>query len=147
MRYLGFTVGGERFCIPVSLVVEILDEPEYSLLPASPPYVRGMINLRGKIVPLFDLHERFGLPSPDGRGSVIVIESMRFDLGLLGLMVDVPEEVFDVDEFEEIPSYSDSVPAECVEGVAQRDGETYILLRTDTVIDPEHEFPDTPERE
>src|SRR5581483_9161094 len=94
-QMVGFRVGSETFALPIALVHEIVRLPRITAVPDAPAYVEGVMNLRGKIVPVVDLRKRFGdaSPQPDKRNRVMVaeIEGRKF-----GLIVDAASEVLKI---------------------------------------------------
>jgi purine-binding chemotaxis protein CheW len=103
LQIVGFRVGGETFGVPISLVHEIVRVPEITAVPDSPQYVEGVINLRGRIVPVIDLRKRFGeaTPARNKKNRVLVTD---VDSKIVGLIVDAASEVLKVPESEvELP--------------------------------------------
>lgn len=130
-----FVVAGEQYGADVSVVLEIIRMTEITALPAAPAFVRGMINLRGKIIPVVDLRERFGLPpAPATRDSrIVVIEVGSEDVGII---VDSVSEVRRVPAgaIERAPFAPTPEQAAFVEGVANLDGGLIILLNLQAVL-------------
>lgn len=113
-KFLTFTIGEESYGIPVLNVKEIIGMLDITPVPKMPEYIKGIINLRGKIIPVMDLRLRFGIPSRDydARTCIIVIEmEISNQTRLTGLVVDTVSEVLDINE-EAIES-----PPECFRGV------------------------------
>lgn len=84
-QLLTFTAGGEHYGFYILSVADIIEKPEFTLIPTAPPYVLGLMNHRGKAVPVMDLRLRLGLPQGDydDRSCVIVIEINTMQCGLL----------------------------------------------------------------
>ncbi|SEK43057.1 chemotaxis protein CheW [Ruminococcus albus] len=84
-QLLTFTVGGEHYGFYILSVADIIEMPEFTLIPTAPPYVLGLMNHRGKAVPVMDLRLRMGLPQGeyDDRSCVIVIEVNTMQCGLV----------------------------------------------------------------
>lgn len=104
-KYLTFYIDGQIFAIPSSLVVEIVRIQAITPMPKLPPYVRGVINLRGKIVPLIDLRLKLSKPEPeyDDQTSIVVTQSEDASIGLI---VDSVDDVTDISatDVNETPS-------------------------------------------
>ncbi len=121
-----FTLGNEEYALPIRQVHEIIRYTEPRSVAAESGWVRGVISLRGKIVPVYDLAARLGLPAErTGEGAKIVIVESATDM-LAGVVVDDVEEVLTVDD-----SQLDAVPAAgspSIEAIAKIDDRLVILL-------------------
>jgi purine-binding chemotaxis protein CheW len=101
-QYLTFTLGAESFGIDILRVQEIKGYTAVTPIPNAPPHIRGVLNLRGTIVPVVDLRSRFGMPAMEpGRSSVIVMVSNAD--GVVGLVVDAVSDVVDVAPADVVP--------------------------------------------
>jgi purine-binding chemotaxis protein CheW len=120
-----FTLGNEEYALPIRQVHEIIRYSEPRSVAAESGWVRGVISLRGKIVPVYDLAARLGLQAePAGEGAKIVIVESATDMA--GVVVDDVEEVLTVDDAQ-----LDAVPAAgspCIEAIAKIDDRLVILL-------------------
>lgn len=128
VQIVGFRVGRETFGVPIGLVHEILRVPEITAVPDSPACVEGVINLRGKIVPVVDLRKRFGQPAQsNGKKNRILVAEVEGKLA--GLMVDSASEVLKLplSEIEQPPSAL-SGEQNYVSGVGKLNGRLIILL-------------------
>lgn len=125
-----FTLGNEEYALPIRQVHEIIRYTEPRSVGAQSGWVRGVISLRGKIVPVFDLAARLGLSSANHEGGKIVIVETATDMA--GVIVDDVEEVLTVDE-----SQLDGVPAA---GTASIDAIAKIDDRLVILLDPERIF-------
>jgi purine-binding chemotaxis protein CheW len=96
-KYLFFKIGKESYGIGIRHVIEIIELQTISLVPDMPSYVKGVINLRGKVIPVVDLRLRFGIEERqyDDRTCIVVTEIERI---LIGLIVDTVEEVMEIPE-------------------------------------------------
>jgi purine-binding chemotaxis protein CheW len=85
LQLVGFRIGRETFGLPISSVREIIRVPEITAVPDAPDYVEGVINLRGRIIPVVDLRKRFGQKSiePDKKNRVVVVELEKRAIGLI----------------------------------------------------------------
>src|SRR3972149_5425294 len=99
MRHIVFRLDKERFALPLSAIREVLVPPwEWTRVPRSPPSVRGVINLRGRVVTVIELHRLFGIDDPPAPcEKIVLLDRGRRDLGLL---------VSDVDGIESIEKIS-----------------------------------------
>jgi len=124
-KYLVITLGGESYGIPVLQVREIIRLCPVTPVAGMPPHVRGVVNLRGKIIPLVDLRIRFGLPAPEAHDrTCIVVAQLAVPGGgtrLLGLVVDGVEEVasFGAADIEPTPDFGGAVDARFITGMAK----------------------------
>ena len=125
-----FTLGSEEYALPIRQVHEIIRYTEPRSVAAQSGWVRGVISLRGKIVPVFDLAARLGLPTDAADGGKIVIVETATDMA--GVIVDDVEEVLTVDEAQ-----LDGVPAS---GAASIDAIAKIDDRLVILLDPEGIF-------
>ncbi|HET6935332.1 MAG TPA: chemotaxis protein CheW [Candidatus Angelobacter sp.] len=135
LQIVGFRVGRETFGVPIALVHEIVRVPEITAVPDSPPYVEGVINLRGKIVPVVDLRKRFGertiTAHKKNRILVAEIEGKR-----VGLMVDAASEVLRLQESDlELPhNVFESADMSYVTGVGKLQGRLIILIDLSRIL-------------
>src|SRR5208283_1890524 len=83
MQYVGFLVNGNEFTVPINKVQEIINLPQITKMPQSPPYVEGITNMRGKIITIVKLRRLLGLPDNDGPQKVIVLASGKVAFGIL----------------------------------------------------------------
>jgi purine-binding chemotaxis protein CheW len=138
-KYLLFRLGAEEYGIPVLKVREIVGPQEPAPVPHTPGYVKGVINLRGKIIPITDLRLRFGLPAIEttDRSCIIVVnvEGAASEV-LAGVIVDQVLEVADIsgEDIEDIPDFGQTVDVSYVLGIAKTETGVRILLDTDTML-------------
>ena len=135
-QYIGFKLGKNEFTIPILKVREIINTPMVTKLPQSPHYMRGIINLRGKIIPVVDLKEIVAMGEENGEGKgtkVIVLSTGRSTFGIL---VDMITSVINIDESTiEPPEDFLHEHIERIEGVARYDDRLIILLDTNKLVD------------
>ncbi len=141
-QYLTFLLGEETFALDIRSVREIIQYCAMTSVPLMPEFVRGVINLRGAVVPVIDLHARFGRPAAAvGKKTCIVIfDSLREGERVeLGLMVDAVSEVLDIaaDAIEPAPNFGSSVRREFIRGMGKLDSRFVILLEPDKAFDVE----------
>ncbi|MEI6243587.1 MAG: chemotaxis protein CheW [Acidobacteriota bacterium] len=138
-KYLTFLTGGEGYGLPVLKVREIMKVMEITAIPQVPAYVRGVINLRGKVIPVIDLRLKFGMPPCDATDQtcIIVVEASASDRkAMMGLLVDGVSEVLNIQaaEIEQPPAFGDGVRTDYMQGVAKVKGTVKILLDIDRVL-------------
>ena len=138
-KYLTFRLGNEEFAIQVLRVKEIMGIQEITAVPQTPAYVKGVINLRGKVIPVVDLRLKFGLPELEytQRTCIIVaqIESQAMKL-LIGIIVDGVSEVLTLQasDIEDTPEFGSGVQTPYLLGMAKIKGKVKILLDIDMVL-------------
>jgi len=129
LQIVGFRIGRETFGLPISLVHEIVRPPEITNVPHAPEYVEGVMNLRGRIVPVIDLRRRFGgtaiANSRKNRVLVVDVESRA-----VGLIVDSASEVLKISDaqIEPPPNVLTDAATSYVTGVAKHQGRLIILV-------------------
>ncbi|NOT44014.1 MAG: purine-binding chemotaxis protein CheW [Acidobacteria bacterium] len=139
-KYLTFALSGEEYGLPVLTVREIIKMMDITPVPQSPHYVRGVVNLRGKVIPIVDLRRRLGFPdgSYDERTCIIVAEIRAASaMRLMGVVVDAVSEVLAVtgEEIEPPPTFGgDADRAAFVKGVTTVKGKVKLLLDLDAAL-------------
>ena len=141
-QYLTFTLGGEMFAVGILNVKEIIEYGNLTEIPMMPAFIRGVINLRGSVVPVIDLAARFGgNPSELGRRTCIVIVEvadgeLQHDIGI---MVDAVSEVLDIpgSEIEPPPSFGAKIRADFIFGMGKVAGKFVIILNINKVLSVE----------
>lgn len=139
-KYLTFTLASEAYGVPVLKVREIITMLHITAVPQMPPHVKGVINLRGKVIPVIDLRTKLGLPdSAIGETNCIVVvqlPSRGGELRNIGLIVDAVEEVANVsaEDIEPPPDFGGSVSVEYLLGMAKVKGVVKSLLDIEKVI-------------
>lgn len=127
-QIVGFRVGKENFGVPISIVHEIVRMMEITVVPDAPTYIEGVINLRGKIIPVVDLRKRFGEAiQPSRRNRIMVAE---LDGRQVGLVVDAANEVMKVspEAIEPPPNIFEQGELNYVTGVGKLGGKLVILI-------------------
>ncbi|NMG03936.1 chemotaxis protein CheW [Azoarcus taiwanensis] len=138
-QYLVFTLNSETFAIDILQIREIIEFGELTSVPMTPPTVRGVINLRGAVVPVIDLSARFGRGSARvGRRSCIVIVEVDTESGTqtLGVMVDGVNEVLEIPaaDIEPAPAFGARIRTDFIAGMARIDDRFVILLDVSRVL-------------
>ena len=131
-QYLAFTLGGETFAMDIRSICEVIQFGGMTEVPLMPPFIRGVINLRGSVVPVIDLFVRFGRPpcAAAHRTCIVILElSQGEGTAELGVMVDNVSEVLSIaaSEVEPAPSFGSDIRAEFIAGVAKV-GERFVIL-------------------
>ena len=134
-KYLTFFIDRQLYALPTTQIVEIIRMQPITLMPNLPDYVKGVINLRGKIVPLIDMRLRFcKQPVPyDSRTSIIIVDNGEMTAGLI---VDAVKDVRDVEKSQifEAPGYKKSVGYSFVRSIASLGSESAMLLNIARVL-------------
>lgn len=143
MQALTFQLGDEVFALDIRSVREIIQHGPMTTVPLMPGFVRGVINLRGAVVPVIDLSARFGRsPAVPGKKTCVVIfDALRQgERTELGLMVDAVSEVVDIPEHavEPPPGFGSPVSREFIRGIGRIGSRFVILLEPDRAFDIEH---------
>lgn len=139
MQALTFTLQGNTFAVPIDSIKELIELPEMTSVPMMPAFLRGIMNLRGSVIPVIDLAQRFGLARTEtGWRSCVVI----FELGAgknrqtLGVMVDVVHEVVEVgaDQIDAPPQFGTHIALEYLQGMIRLRQQIVPLLDTSQVL-------------
>ncbi len=138
-QYLTFMLGGETYAIGILAIKEIIEYGQLTEVPRMPEFIRGVINLRGAVVPVIDLGARFGKTSSNvGRRTCVVIIEIESEEGqqVVGVMVDAVNEVLDIaaSEIEPPPSFGAKIRADFIQGMGKVDGKFVIILDVDHVL-------------
>ncbi len=138
-KYLTFQVGREEFAIRVLKVREIMRMQDVTGVPHTPHYVAGVINLRGKVIPVVDLRKKFGCATVEnGQRTCIVVVEVNGEAGrmLMGAIVDAVSEVVNVaaGDIENTPDFGEGVSTPHILGIAKSKKKVYILLDIDQVL-------------
>lgn len=138
-KYLTFMIGKEEFGVGVLKVREIMGIQDITAVPQTPPYLKGVINLRGKVIPVIDLRLKFGLPSIDytQRTCIIVVQVKSGSTVLMmGIVVDEVSEVITMTpgDIEDTPDFGASVATNYILGMAKIKGKVKILLDINQVL-------------
>jgi purine-binding chemotaxis protein CheW len=135
VHIVGFRIGSETFGVPIEIVHEIVRVPQITPVPDSPDCVEGVINLRGKIIPVVDLRKRFGENKiTSGKKNRILVAEVESKL--VGLMVDAASEVLKVppSEIEPPPNVFEEGEVNYVTGVGKLKGRLIILVDLTKVL-------------
>jgi len=138
-KYLTFMLADEEYGIGILKVKEIIGMMPITTVPQTPPFVKGVINLRGKVIPVVDLRLKFGIKATDytERTCIIVVE-IPSETGTfqIGIVVDAVSEVLNIkgEDVEATPSFGSSLDTSYILGMAKIEGGVKILLDIDQVL-------------
>ncbi len=141
-KYLTFTLAGEEYGIGILKIKEIIGMMPVTTVPKTPEFVKGVINLRGKVIPVMDLRLRFGMQAIDytERTCIIVVEiAGRSGTVQIGIVVDAVSEVLNIkgDDIEDTPTFGTALNTDYILGMAKMEGGVKILLDIDRVLSQE----------
>lgn len=138
-KYLTFVLDREEYGISILKVREIIGILPITTVPQTPSFVKGVINLRGKVIPILDLRAKFGMPPIDytEKTSIIVVDVMGgMETIQLGAVVDHVSEVINIraEDIEDTPTFGTSVDTDFILGMAKMGKTVKILLDIDKVL-------------
>jgi purine-binding chemotaxis protein CheW len=138
-QYLTFMLGGEMFAIAILGIKEIIEYENLTEVPMMPECIRGVINLRGSVVPVMDLSSRFGksLTAVTKKTCIIIVEVESNDEGQdMGVVVDSVNAVLEIpsSEIEPGPAFGAKIRTDFIEGMGKVDGKFVIILNVDQVM-------------
>ena len=138
-KYLTFGLAQEEYGIGILKIKEIIGMMPITALPQTPEFIKGVINLRGKVIPVTDLRLKFGLAEQEytDRTCIIVVEIINHSRPLtIGLVVDAVSEVANIksEDIEKTPSFGTALETDYIQGMAKIGGGVKILLDIDRVL-------------
>jgi purine-binding chemotaxis protein CheW len=138
-KYLTFKLGREEYGLEILKVQEIIKMMEITTVPRTPAFVKGVINLRGKVIPVVDLRLKFDMEEKENTDTtcIIVVQVARADATVtMGVVVDEVSEVLDIaaEEIEPSPDMGSTVDSQFILGMAKAKGAVKILLDVDKVL-------------
>lgn len=141
-KYLTFSLAGEEYGIGILKIKEIIGMMPITKVPQTPPFVKGVINLRGKVIPVIDLRLKFGMEPIEyaDRTCIVVVETEGASGHILiGSVVDSVSEVLNIksEDIEKAPTFGTKLNTESILGMAKMEGGVKILLNIDQVLDVE----------
>lgn len=141
-QYLIFSLGKELFAVGTLRVREIIEYGNITSVPMMPGFIRGVINLRGAVVPVIDLNARFGRERTDisRRTCIVILEVVaEGDTHVVGIVVDAVSAVRQIDsaDVEPTPSFGTRIRADFIDGMAKVNGHFVILLDLGKVLSVE----------
>jgi purine-binding chemotaxis protein CheW len=142
-KYLTFELGGEAYGLEILKVKEIIGIMNITSVPRMPEYVKGVINLRGKVISVVDLRLKFGMEALEynERTCIIVVDitGRSANSVMVGIVVDSVSDVMNIgdDEIEDTPTFGVKLNTEYILGMAKSEGRVKILLDIDRVLSNE----------
>jgi purine-binding chemotaxis protein CheW len=138
-QYLTFFLAGEEYAITILQVTDIIECGIVTRVPGTPPWIRGVHNLRGTVVPVVDLAIKFGLPATEiTRRTCVVIVEIRVDdeALIMGVMADSVHQVVELgpEEIQAAPAFGPRVRVDCVQGMTSSNGKFIVLLDIDRIL-------------
>lgn len=138
-QYLTFMLAGEEYGVDILRVQEIKGWNKATPIPNTPDYIQGVMNLRGTIVPIVDLRNRFGLEHVDyGLTTVVIVLKVMASDGnrIMGIVVDAVSDVYNVsaDEIKQTPDFGRSVSVDFIKGLAAVSEKMVIILDIDHLL-------------
>lgn len=137
--YLSFKLGDETFASNVSKVLNILEMTKITKVPKAPPYMKGVINLRGSVLPLIDTRIKFGMTETvfTPNTCILVLEIFLNEESIkVGALVDSVQEVLELseDQIQPLPSLGSKYNTEFIEGMAKSDDNFIMLLNVEQIF-------------
>lgn len=141
-QYLTFTLAGEQYAVEVNKVKEVLEYTSVTKVPRTLEFMRGVINLRGSVVPVIDLRLKFDLGETEKSidTAIIVMEvDISGETVVLGTLADSVQEVIGMDEsqIEPAPSIGTSIKTDFIRGIGKQDEQFIMILDIDAVFSEE----------
>jgi purine-binding chemotaxis protein CheW len=138
-QYLTFFLAGEEYALSILQVTDIIECGVVTRVPGTPPWIRGVHNLRGTVVPVIDLAIKFGLPPTEitRRTCVVIVELHVDDEALImGVMTDSVHQVVELgpDQIQAAPAFGPRVRVDCVLGMATSNGKFVVILDIDRIL-------------
>ena len=156
-QYLAFMLEKEIYALDIMQVREVLDYTEITKVPRMPDFMRGVINLRGGVVPVVDLRFKFGMTETEKTVNTCIIimeNTIDGEITLIGALADSVREVFDLepDQIEPAPKLGTRLKNEFIKGMGQKNNEFIIILDIDRAFSADelsgvHEVESLPESE
>ena len=139
-QFVSFVVAGEEFGVNILTVQEIIRPVDITRVPHAPDFVKGVINLRGRILPVIDLRTRFGFPAQERTGDMRIVV-VEIGGRTVGFMADAVQEVLrvDVSSIESAPELAMGIDADYLRGVAKLDERLLILLDLERLLSADEE--------
>lgn len=141
-QYLTFKLDNEVFALDVATVREVLDFTTITRIPRTPEFLRGVINLRGSVVPVVDLRLAFGMSTTEKTvNTCIIVMEVRLEgeTAIVGALADSVEEVVDLepDQIESAPRLGTSIRTDFIRGMGKRESQFLMILDIDRVFAPD----------
>ena len=137
-QYVVFSINQQFFGIEIFKIREVLSYREITPLPQMEGFIKGIINLRGAVIPVFDLREKFNMPTAEYTQFHVIIV-VEISGRITGVIVDVISDVLEIlpEEFQTTGNLPSNVRREYLKGVGKKDDKMIILLDMDKLLSPE----------
>lgn len=140
--YLSFIICGELYAVNVSKVLEVLEKQDISRVPNAPEYIKGIVNFRGDIVPVFESRDKFNLPARDEDASYVIIVldlSKHTEVFRIGAIVDKVKDVMEIEDadIKPVPTMSKNFNSEFLQGIYKLENKFILLLDVEKVFTSE----------
>jgi purine-binding chemotaxis protein CheW len=140
--YLSFIVGDELYAVNVSKVLEVLEKQAISRVPNAPHFIKGIVNFRGDIVPVFESRDKFNLPARAENATYVIIVldlSKESEMFRIGAMVDRVKDVLEIDDadIKPVPTMSKDFNTKFLTGIFKLDSRFILLLDVEKVFTTE----------
>ena len=136
--FIYFKIGKENYAIVVNKVLEILQAGKLTRIPNSSEYIKGVLNFRGEIVPVIDMHKRFNLKKTENDNKMIIVIELETEKNnvLMGLLVDQVKDVIEIEykSIRKVPDIGINYNPEFLEGMIEKEDEFILLLNVDKVL-------------
>ncbi len=132
-KFLTFFLAKEEYGIEILKVQEIIGVMAITPVPRTPDHLRGVINLRGKIIPVVDLRLKLGLPAAEGQTCIIVVRARGLEIGITVDQVSEVANIADKD-IEPVPAFGNGVATEDLLGIGKTGGRVRLLLDIDRIL-------------
>ncbi len=138
-QYLTFILSGKIYGLDILNIKEIIEYGEITEVPMTPDFISGVINLRGSVVPVVDLRQRFSGEATEQtkKTSIVILEVQNDDIKIeIGITVDVVNEVLDINsrEIEPPPALGNQIQTDFIGGMAKVDGKFLVLLNVENIL-------------
>jgi purine-binding chemotaxis protein CheW len=137
-KYLTFKLDNEEYGIEILKVKEIIGMMDITKVPQMPSYIRGVINLRGKVIPVMDLRAKFGMKTKNDEQSCIIVVDIKHNTlsSIASILVDTVVDVLDIspDQIENSPSFGPGFDSKFIMGLAKDNQDVKILLNIEAVL-------------
>ena len=142
-KYLSFVLGGEEYGVEILKVQEINGLTEATRVPRMPAYVRGVVNLRGRVIPVIDLRRKFGMEmieDTEKTCNIVVQIAHENEIVTMGIIVDDVSEVLNIvaEQIDPPPSFGSGVDVDFITGMGKLEESVVILLDIDRVLVDDH---------
>lgn len=137
-NYLTFTLNNELFAVEAVSVVEITELLTYTVVPNSPDHIKGILNFRGEIVPIVNMHNRFKMDASISETKMVIIVNILYENTkvLLGLLVDEVHNVleFELKDIQNVPEFGFNYNVSFLTGMVQLDETFYLIINANMAL-------------